>query len=108
MLFLHFFLCLYDDGLFDFIGNHYDAVEISKDQVARFDQYPAAANRHVVCHDHPTPHGIERTYAGVVDGETHLDDLVAVANLAVADTSHRAVTLGHRAHKSAPRSIRTG
>jgi hypothetical protein len=36
IFFVYFFLRLHQDGLFNFIGNHNDTVEISKDQVAGF------------------------------------------------------------------------
>jgi len=59
-----------------------------------------AADGHIIGHDHPATHRIERSDSGVVDRESHLDDLVAVANLAIAHTSDRAVSLSHGAHQS--------
>ena len=45
---------------------------------------------------------------GMKDGEAHVEDLAAVADLAVADAARGAAAAGYGAHQFTPRGVRAG
>src|SRR5690606_32045694 len=101
----HFFLRAFPHDPFDVVRNDDNAVKIRINQIPRANQHFTTMDWYVVPTNHSPTFRIQWPYARIVNRESDFNDLNAVADLAVANTSGDSPLLGNCGHQFAPRRI---